>query len=786
MDGGTGDDAIAGDNATIWRNGSAVQANDLRLRFRTLNSALLFKADGTPNITAGGHNDPLSATTRTVVLLDHSLAIQTADLTSVTGSRWGNDIIAGNADDDAIFGQLGDDLIQGDGEITEATLKVEIFEGVHNGVVTDGNDYIEGNGGSDMLIGNLGQDDIIGGSSQLFGLTSGALRPDAGDIIFGGAATPDRVKRHAFTGDVANDTIVFGAGLAGRHAVDSDFIMGDNADIYRIVTDAGPGGVGGATAFVQFNYDQTSTYENRGGLRIVVRAYDTLDYSPIESITTSIGGVDVIHGESGDDFIHGQTGDDILFGDGENDEMFGERGRDWMSGGTGDDAMLGDNGYVLTSRNTVAEPLYGVTPTTQAYISEPGDFLQYLLNPNGQLKHTVDLEPFDQGGDDVMYGGLGDDVMHGGAGNDGISGAEALPEFYRTPETTPHIVVGDLPEDRSAEIRIVPIDGNNVTIKGFYDFVNALPKLVKFFLNFENDLSLKTTIGSHFDPNHGDGKDYIFGDWGNDWLVGGTGRDHMYGGMGADILNMDDDLETDGGANDQPDFGNLIPGDPGAPAKVYDNSDFAYGGGGRDLLIINTGADRAEDWVGEYNSYIAPFAPFGNGQVERQIPPQTFDFFYKMSQSDGADQTRLGVLAQPPGAVGDPARNGEPYGEMGLITPQDKLAPFDWNTQAGAPIDRQAGNTPGGRRDTRGDGLSGGTTNSTAVTSATVIVDLTPAAVIQLEFAYWARILSGMSNATLGATSTNDELLEGDAIINGLTLSTFEFLNEYDWQFVLI
>ena len=50
---------------------------------------------------------------------------------------------------------------------------------------------------------------------------------------------------------------------------------------------------------------------------------------------------------------------------------------------------------------------------------------------------------------------------------------------------TPHIVVGDLPEDKSAEIRIVPIDGNGVTITGFYDFVNALPKLVKFFLNFD-------------------------------------------------------------------------------------------------------------------------------------------------------------------------------------------------------------------------------------------------------------------------------------------------------------
>src|SRR5205085_3476558 len=144
-----------------------------------------------------------------------------------------------------------------------------------------------------------------------------------------------------------------------------------------------------------------------------------------------------------------------------------------------DDAMLGDNGLVKSSRNSIAEPLYGITATTQQYISEPGDFLQYLLNPNGRLKHAVDLEPFDQGADDVMYGGLGDDVMHGGEGNDGISGAEALPSFYLAPENTPRVEVGDLPEDKSKgpEIRIIPRDGNGVVRVGFYDNVNALPKL---------------------------------------------------------------------------------------------------------------------------------------------------------------------------------------------------------------------------------------------------------------------------------------------------------------------
>ena len=45
----------------------------------------------------------------------------------------------------------------------------------------------------------------------------------------------------------------------------------------------------------------------------------------------------------------------------------------------------------------------------------------------------------------------------------------------------------------------------------------------------------------------------IFGDLGNDWLVGGTGQDHIYGGYGDDLLNADDNLETNGGLNDIPD-----------------------------------------------------------------------------------------------------------------------------------------------------------------------------------------------------------------------------------------
>ena len=65
-------------------------------------------------------------------------------------------------------------------------------------------------------------------------------------------------------------------------------------------------------------------------------------------------------------------------------------------------------------------------------------------------------------------------------------------------------------------------------------------------------------------------------------------------------------------------------------------ADRVYGGAGLDVLIANTGADRLIDWVGEFNSYIVPFAPFGIDTVSRQVPPWLYEFLYALSASQGA------------------------------------------------------------------------------------------------------------------------------------------------------
>jgi len=523
----------------------------------------------------------------------------------------GNDYIAGGSEDDTIFGQLGDDIIQGDGSIVGKLAQSPVSAGRNNdGILSvnpsfeaeaDGDDYIEGNAGDDLIFGNLGQDDIIGGSSELFGYITPAQRQDGSDIIFGGAGT-----------DITRNNL--GDESEQGHARDADMILGDNGNIFRLV------GINGVyvSNYLTFGYDNY-TDECITILTIIPRAAELLDYTPggVDYYPTAadalndIGAADEIHGESGDDFIYGMKGDDVLFGEGQDDDIVGGYDNDWIAGGTGDDGVIGDDGRIYTSRNGTAEPLYGIGDLkgdlNQA-ISTPGRIQQSTINVSEQLKKTVNLTPFKLGtvntdyahddipsdsplyADDIIYGGWGNDFLHGGDGDDAISGAEALEMYYLMPYNPGDILgfsdyrAGEFAAyneyDPWAKVYWDPATGEFVT-----DGTG-----IEFLLNFDATEGEAlpggvTDNGVPYDPVYIEGDDVIFGDLGNDWLVGGTGRDHLYGGFGYDLMNVDDDHETNGGANDAPDT-----------HPSYE--DIAYGGAGRDVLIANTGGDRLIDWCG--------------------------------------------------------------------------------------------------------------------------------------------------------------------------------------------
>ena len=175
VDGGTGRDLIFGDNVSLDRETGA----ETNPRYRMLQGSLIYDngvATGSADqsLVTNSHQDVPGGFAAweafDIKILNHSDADETAGL-----NNFGHDNLAGGAHDDQIFGQLGNDVIQGDGSI-DLVYRDEV-----SGILTvtaseenpdDGDDYIEGNGGDDVIFGNLGQDDIIGGSSTLFSLAS--------------------------------------------------------------------------------------------------------------------------------------------------------------------------------------------------------------------------------------------------------------------------------------------------------------------------------------------------------------------------------------------------------------------------------------------------------------------------------------------------------------------------------------------------------------------------------------------------------------------------------------
>ena len=170
----------------------------------------------------------------------------------------------------------------------------------------------------------------------------------------------------------------------------------------------------------------------------------------------------------------------------------------------------------------------------------------------------------------------------------------------------------------------------------------------------------------------------LFGDLGNDWLVGGTGRTRC-GAAGATTCSTPTTCSTtNGGLNDAPDT-----------HTSYE--DRAFGGAGLDVLIGNTGGDRLIDWVGEFNSYIVPFAPFGIGDGQ---PPGA-----ARACSSSSTRCRSAQGADPTGRPADRRRPGAATASRTARSAWSRQKDDAWQDQTGGPSDPQPGNIPGGKRD---------------------------------------------------------------------------------------
>ena len=368
ISGGTGPDVITGDNAVVNGNNEtpvAVASSTDVLRGRGFTK---------------GH---------TVSLLDLGY--------SPAGANSAGDVLHGNDNTDAIFGQSGADTITGD----------------------NGEDYAEGGPGVDTIDGNDGEDDLVGGSSTTSG--PGVGQPDTGDVIHGDAQ--------------------------------ADVVIGDNGKVLRTgagqplspITDR----TGMTNKRTVVLYDLSPATDSAAFGDDQVTGDDGVDVILGQAGNDRLKGNaddDYVEGDQGSDFVEGDAGDDDLIGgsstvrSGTDPAIVGQADTaDAVYGGPGDDAVIGDNGSLLrvgartatfnrigstnsgsliVARNLVLYDLNGPTyPSTAVANNFGGDRLS-----GGDGVDVV----YGQDGNDQMSGGPKSDYLEGNGGDDSIQGDRPL------------------------------------------------------------------------------------------------------------------------------------------------------------------------------------------------------------------------------------------------------------------------------------------------------------------------------------------------------------------------
>jgi hypothetical protein len=403
--------------------------------------------------------------------------------------------------------------------------------------------------------------------------------------------------------------------------------------------------------------------------------------------------------------------------------------------------------------SSYGEPLYGVTAIPAANISQlivtPGNVQQAVINVNGALKYTAMLYPYNwdplangtasfatgcaqnaicphyqpRFGHNIIYGGWGDGAIHGGPGQSALSGAEApvvsyLDNFDMNGDKLNSVAIrsdwyrpfnpgnpmgwhplGETANGNAARTDVIGkasyFDPNDPRREILLNADGTLCKwaagttpesagCLPWFLNFDPTdpgmpLDTKWSAGTGLPQNRVTGDKTIFADLGNSWIVAGMCRCRIYGGWGNDVIDVRASTRVNNGLNDGP--VSNPDGTFGTPAWET----LAYGGDGQDIFFAGTGGDRLIDWVGNHNSFYVPFSQFGMPAISRTLQPFLMEFLYALSKSDGADQL-LGVRYG-----GAPDRNGEPFGELGLVLQHDAA----WHQQPGPPFNKMPENLGG-------------------------------------------------------------------------------------------
>ncbi|WP_139026354.1 calcium-binding protein [Methyloversatilis universalis] len=368
---------------------------------------------------SGQGNDTVSAS------VDHTLADNVERLTltgrAVTGTGNGlNNVLTGNASANVLSGRGGDDVL-------------------------------DGGAGADTLIGGEGDDRYVLDQIGDVVVEADGEGTDTVQVMFANAGraavTLSLESRYAHVEKLE----VLGAGLYDLEGNGSANVLIGNGSANVIDGGAGAdrmeGGLGNDTYVVDDAGDVVVESAVRGSGVDLVRA--RLDYvlgANVENLTLEGAALrgegnelgNVLTGNGLDNALYGRDGNDVLSGGAGNDLLDGGVGIDSMSGGEGDDTYVVDN-----VRDVVSEGLNAGIDTVRSSINyalganvENLELTGTALNGTGNaLANRItgnELNNRLAGGDgaDTLLGMDGNDWLDGGRGLNTLTGGDGADAFY--------------------------------------------------------------------------------------------------------------------------------------------------------------------------------------------------------------------------------------------------------------------------------------------------------------------------------------------------------------------
>lgn len=563
---------------------------------------------------------------------------------TIIENAWGtdqNDIIIGNAWNNILIGEDGDDTLYGDGIVYDGNEGYGANDGNHESgsgiaAATDGSgdDELHGGAGNDILYGGAGNDLLIGGTGfdkYYYNLGDGhdtIVDSDINTLYF-----DSQISLSNISFSQNGDDFIWNFSDGGTLTV-SDYYIN----------------TGTSQNYISFG-GGSSGYWNQarltGGVIQGSNSADLITGSNGNDNIDAYNGNDIIFAGNGDDVVTGNNGNDIIYGGAGIDYLFGHYGNDVIFGGAGDDYLLetyggndelhgGDgNDYIAyASGNSI---IYGDAgnDTLSTFTTDPagilfhgglgddivtgdqvyGDFYGDAGNDYFQLRHWGEANFYGGADDDhfkmstalsftldniVYYGGSGDDIYEfsgfsasaatiiireeSGA-NDVLhmSGYEYLSDFTFNSNTSGDLIVKAVSNPNAQAIIEDYFSNYNFKVETFKTSRTNQEASIDTLLNFSNlgsDNVDDILIGdSQMNTISGyGGDDQLSGLDGDDFLFGGSGNDTITGGNGNDnIAGGSDDDVLDGGAGD----------------------DILYGEAGNDTYIYVSGLDTFEESNGE-------------------------------------------------------------------------------------------------------------------------------------------------------------------------------------------